>query len=140
MATNQEWLKRIRNQINARHSDAADYWDSLNDKWRGVVLHAASISGTETFRPHLANCSWRELYERLDSRGMSQLRTGIQQARNVFEGFGALPRDGFTRRTSERPVKQQVSLKLGPQMVIAPDILKVLDAREQLKQQQEKLS
>ncbi len=140
MATNQEWLKRIRRQINSKHSEAANYWDSLNEEWRGVVLHAASIAGTESFKPHLAKCDWCELYQRLDCRGMSQLRTGIQKARNVFNGFGSLSRDDFTRRTADRPAKAVVPARNSQPMVIAPHIVQALAAREQLRNQQEKQS
>ncbi|WP_201260688.1 hypothetical protein [Cronobacter sakazakii] len=132
MADNNEWLARIRKQINPSHSAAADFWDSLQPEWRGVVLHAASVSGTVSLGSHLTKCSWSELYARVDSRGMAQIRLGIQQARNVFAGFGSLRRDDFVRRTANRQVKPCAPVKSGPEMVIAPHILQLIEQREQL--------
>lgn len=137
MADNKTWLNRLRNQINPSHSDAADFWDSLQPEWRGVVLHAASIAGTNSFERSLAKCCWRELYSRVDSRGIAQMRIGIQQARNVFNGFGTLRRDDFTRRTTQRPDKPAIPERRGPEMLIAPHILQTLAAREHLDNQTE---
>lgn len=126
MSNNQAWLERIKKQINPNHSDAADYWDSLKPEWRGVVLHAASITGTAGFSAHLAQCNWAELYSRVDSRGMAQIRTGIQTARGIFQGFGSLRHSDFVRRTTCRPEKSRAPIKRGADMVIAPEILAAL--------------
>ncbi|HGH4658434.1 TPA: hypothetical protein ACJIWY_001350 [Enterobacter bugandensis] len=132
MADNKEWLARIRKQINPSHSAAADFWDSLQPEWRGVVLHAAAISGTCELKATLAKCSWSELYARVGVRGMTQIRTGIQLARNTFGGFGSLRREDFVPRTANRQQKLCVPVKNGPEMVIAPQILHVLEQRAHL--------
>jgi len=132
VADNKEWLARIRKQINPSHSAAADFWDSLQPEWRGVVLHAAAISGTCELKATLAKCSWSELYARVGVRGMTQIRTGIQLARNTFGGFGSLRRDDFLPRTANRQEKPCVPVKNGPEMVIAPQILQIMEQRAQL--------
>ncbi|MDQ9173939.1 hypothetical protein QBS69_07440 [Cronobacter sakazakii] len=63
---------------------------------------------------------------------MTQIRTGIQLARNTFGGFGSLRRDDFLPRTANRQEKPCVPVKSGPEMVIAPQILHVLEQRAQL--------
>lgn len=131
VADNQKWIERIRQQINCRQSKAADYWDSLRPEMRGLVLHAASLSGSQNFSHHLSGCNWRELYGRVDSRGMVQLRTGIQMARDMFEGFGSLSRSSFTRRTTQRAVSKVSPVCEGQEMVIAPHIILPLLAVEQ---------
>lgn len=136
MASNQEWIARLRRQVNPNHSEAADYWDSLSEAWRGVVLHAASICGTSTLGPHLARCTWKELYARVDSRGMAQLRLGIQQSRNVFEGFGSLRRTDFARRTTDREISQHQPANVGHEMVIDPGTAALLACRKQLLKQE----
>ena len=130
MADNQKWLERIRQQINSKQSKAADFWDSLKPEMRGLVLHAASLSGSQNFNHHLSVCNWRELYARIDSRGMVQLRTGIQMARDMFDGFGSLSRTSFTRRTSERPDCNATPICQRQEMVIAPHIIMPLTAGE----------
>lgn len=135
MADNQKWLERIRQQINSRQSKAADFWDSLKPEMRGLVLHAASLSGPHNFNHHLSGCNWRELYARIDSRGMVQLRNGIQMARNMFDGFGSLSRASFTRRTSERPDCPVPQICQGQEMVVAPHIIMPLLAGEQDRKQ-----
>lgn len=132
MADGLVWCERMRKQINPSHSAAADFWDSLQPEWRGVVLHAAAISGTCELKSTLAKCNWRELYARVGVRGMVQIRTGIQQARNMFGGFGSLRRDDFVPRTANRKAKPCVPVKNGPEMVIAPQILQILEQRAQL--------
>lgn len=131
MADNQIWLERIRQQINCRQSKAADFWDSLKPEMRGLVLHAASLSGSQNFNHHLSGCNWRELYDRIDSRGMVQIRAGIQMARVLFGGFGSLSRTSFTRRTSDRPDCTAAQICQGQEMIVAPHIIMPLIAAEQ---------
>lgn len=135
MADNKKWLERIRQQLNCGQSKAADYWDSLRPEMRGLVLHAASLSGSQNFSHHLSGCNWRELYGRVDSRGMVQLRTGIQMARDMFEGFGSLSRSSFTRSTTQRPDSKASPVCRGQEMVVAPHIIMPLIGGEQDKNQ-----
>ncbi|BCG10869.1 hypothetical protein [Buttiauxella agrestis] len=132
MATSREWLDRINKQLFPNHSAAASTWDSLQPEQRGLVLHAASISGTQVFKASLSNCNWRELYDRVGIRGMSQIRTGLQQARNLFNGFGTLRHNDFAPRTANRPEKRKAPVKRGPEMIIAPQILHEIEQRDQL--------
>lgn len=131
MADNQKWLERCRRQISGNQSKAAEFWDSLQPEMRGLVLHAASLSGTQNFSHHLSGCNWQELYARIDTRGMVQLRSGIQKARDLFEGFGSLSRYSFTRSTTQQPVRKAVGIYEGQELVIAPHIIMPLTAGEQ---------
>lgn len=136
MADNKTWLERIRKQLDASHSAAADYWNSLLPEWRGVVLHAASIHNTGTFKPYLANYSWNELYAHIGCRGMTQLRTGIIRARNMLNEFGPLGRSEFTRRTASRQEPSRPNITPGQEMVIASALLVQLE--QQLANKQSK--
>lgn len=139
MADNKVWLERIRKQLDSSHSVAANYWDSLLPEWRGVVLHAASVHNTGTFKPYLAQYSWNELYAHIGCRGMTQLRLGILRARNMLNEFGPLERRDFTRRTANRPSIACQKSKRGAEMVIAPEMLKVLAMREHINNSQNTL-
>ncbi|EOY4357703.1 hypothetical protein ACP51C_002595 [Cronobacter sakazakii] len=132
MADNKEWIERIRKQVNPNHSAAADFWDAMKPEWRGVVLHAASITGSVSLGASLTKCSWSELYARVDSRGMAQIRLGIQQARNIFSGFGTLRRDDFTRRTANRQNRAGAPVSAVSAPAIRPQTLSIIKQREQL--------
>ena len=133
MATNQEWITRIRRQHFSTHSDAADWWDKLAPEYRGLVLHAAAVnSGASCFKSHLSRYCWRELCERLDYRAMAQLRLGISKARAVFSGFGSLKDSDFSLRTADRPLKKSVPITdSGRQMIIAPHLVSTMSKQQE---------
>lgn len=131
--SSKEWIAHLRDQVNPNHSDAAKYWDGLKPEWRGVVLHAASLCGRQMLNASLAECSWRELYARVDHHGMMQLRNGIQKARNTFGGFGTLRERDFAPRTVNHDRQKQ------PQQIIAPALpattANLIASRNKLRQQ-----
>lgn len=68
---------------------------------------------------------------------MAQLRIGILRARNMFNAFGPLGRNEFTRRTAHRAAPSRPSVTPGQELVIAPETLRQLERllaqRERLK-------
>lgn len=134
MRSSPEHVREVISQFFPERSEAAKYWDSLKPEWRGVVLHAVSVYGEDLLNASLANCSWRELYARLDHRRMMQLRSGIREARNLFAGFGSLREQDFAPRTARNPDQKSPQQNFATAPALPESTVKLIAGRNQLRQ------